>query len=203
MRLNDISPAPGSRKRKRRVGRGAGSGWGKTSARGQKGQRARSGGGVRAGFEEEVLVLAQVVEGKFDMEEAKKQAYSRWENVTELLASMQEFTDAPERDDASVSSFLQDVSLLTDVDDFVVSLGPGSGFIFMAREAIALPAGPAERVDDGYEAEIDHARQENGHEIRLIHDRDHPPLQFGRRPNLQEYLHGNGKQSGEGPHQDQ
>ena len=51
MQHNDISPAPGSRKSKRRVGRGAGSGWGKTSARGQKGQRARAGGGVRPGFE--------------------------------------------------------------------------------------------------------------------------------------------------------
>lgn len=51
MRLNSISPPEGSRKTKRRVGRGAGSGWGKTSARGQKGQKSRSGGGVRAGFE--------------------------------------------------------------------------------------------------------------------------------------------------------
>jgi large subunit ribosomal protein L15 len=51
MRLNTIAPAPGSRHPKRRVGRGAGSGWGKTSARGQKGQKSRSGGGVRPGFE--------------------------------------------------------------------------------------------------------------------------------------------------------
>ena len=51
MNLNDISPASGSRKTKRRVGRGAGSGWGKTAARGQKGQKARSGGGVKPGFE--------------------------------------------------------------------------------------------------------------------------------------------------------
>ncbi len=51
MRLNTIGPAPGSKKTKRRVGRGAGSGWGKTSARGQKGQKSRSGGGVRPGFE--------------------------------------------------------------------------------------------------------------------------------------------------------
>lgn len=51
MQLNDISPSAGSKKAKRRVGRGPGSGWGKTSARGQKGQKARSGGGVRAGFE--------------------------------------------------------------------------------------------------------------------------------------------------------
>ena len=51
MRLDSLSPAPGSKTTRRRVGRGAGSGWGKTSGRGQKGQKARSGGGVRAGFE--------------------------------------------------------------------------------------------------------------------------------------------------------
>ena len=51
MRLNTIGPAAGSKKAKRRVGRGPGSGWGKTAARGQKGQKARSGGGVRPGFE--------------------------------------------------------------------------------------------------------------------------------------------------------
>jgi len=51
VKLNDIKPAAGSHKTGRRVGRGAGSGWGKTSARGQKGQKSRSGGGVRAGFE--------------------------------------------------------------------------------------------------------------------------------------------------------
>tara|TARA_Y100001934_G_scaffold283029_1_gene400042 strand:- start:8588 stop:9031 length:444 start_codon:yes stop_codon:yes gene_type:complete len=51
VRLDSLSPAPGSKTTRRRVGRGAGSGWGKTSGRGQKGQKARSGGGVRAGFE--------------------------------------------------------------------------------------------------------------------------------------------------------
>ncbi len=51
MRLNTMGPAAGSKKVKRRVGRGAGSGWGKTAGRGQKGQKARSGGGVRPGFE--------------------------------------------------------------------------------------------------------------------------------------------------------
>ena len=51
MRLNSLSPAEGSKKGKKRVGRGSSSGWGKTSGRGQKGQKARSGGGVRPGFE--------------------------------------------------------------------------------------------------------------------------------------------------------
>ncbi len=51
MRLNDLAPGEGSKRARRRVGRGPGSGWGKTAARGQKGQKSRSGGGVRAGFE--------------------------------------------------------------------------------------------------------------------------------------------------------
>ncbi len=51
MRLNELHPAAGSRKNRRRVGRGAASGWGKTSGRGQKGLKSRSGGRVRPGFE--------------------------------------------------------------------------------------------------------------------------------------------------------
>lgn len=51
MKLNELKPAEGSRKNEVRVGRGTGSGRGKTSCRGHKGQNARSGGGVRPGFE--------------------------------------------------------------------------------------------------------------------------------------------------------
>ena len=51
MRLHNLSPMEGSRAKSVRVGRGTGSGIGKTSGKGQKGQNARSGGGVRPGFE--------------------------------------------------------------------------------------------------------------------------------------------------------
>jgi large subunit ribosomal protein L15 len=51
MRLNTLSPAPGSTHAKKRVGRGIGSGLGKTSTRGHKGQKARKSGNVRPGFE--------------------------------------------------------------------------------------------------------------------------------------------------------
>ncbi len=51
MQLHDLTPAPGSRKKRKRVGRGPGSGMGKTSTRGHKGLKARSGGNVRPGFE--------------------------------------------------------------------------------------------------------------------------------------------------------
>lgn len=51
MKLHTLKPAEGARQERKRVGRGQGSGNGKTAGRGQKGQKARSGGGVRIGFE--------------------------------------------------------------------------------------------------------------------------------------------------------
>ena len=51
MKLHELAPAAGSKKTRTRVGRGLGSGLGKTSGRGQTGQNSRSGGGVRTGFE--------------------------------------------------------------------------------------------------------------------------------------------------------
>ncbi|MFH1350386.1 MAG: 50S ribosomal protein L15 [Pseudomonadota bacterium] len=51
MKINDLAPVKGSRKGRKRVGRGPGSGHGKTSCRGHKGQKARSGGSVAPGFE--------------------------------------------------------------------------------------------------------------------------------------------------------
>lgn len=51
MELNTLAPAPGSKKNRRRVGRGIGSGLGKTAGRGHKGQKSRSGGFHKVGFE--------------------------------------------------------------------------------------------------------------------------------------------------------
>ncbi len=51
MKLSELAPAPGAKHKAKRVGRGPGSGLGKTCGRGSKGQRSRSGGGVKPGFE--------------------------------------------------------------------------------------------------------------------------------------------------------
>ena len=59
MKLHELSPAPGSTKEPKRKGRGAGSGNGKTAGKGHKGQKARSGGGVRPGFEGGQMPLAR------------------------------------------------------------------------------------------------------------------------------------------------
>lgn len=61
MRLNELTAAPGSTKTGRRIGRGHGSGQGKTAGKGHKGQKARSGGGVRAGFEGGQMPMARRV----------------------------------------------------------------------------------------------------------------------------------------------
>lgn len=59
MKLHELKPSEGSRKVRNRVGRGIGSGNGKTSGKGHKGQNARSGGGVRPGFEGGQMPLFQ------------------------------------------------------------------------------------------------------------------------------------------------
>lgn len=70
MRLNDIGPAEGSRKEKNRVGRGIGSGSGKTCGRGHKGQKARAGGFHKVGFEGGQMPLQRRVP-KFGFHSAK------------------------------------------------------------------------------------------------------------------------------------
>lgn len=59
MKLHELSPAAGSTKDVKRIGRGHGSGQGKTAGKGHKGQKARSGGGVRPGFEGGQTALAR------------------------------------------------------------------------------------------------------------------------------------------------
>ena len=51
MKLHELTATPGSNTERKRIGRGHGSGWGKTSGKGHKGQKARSGGSIRPGFE--------------------------------------------------------------------------------------------------------------------------------------------------------
>ncbi|MDR1892079.1 MAG: 50S ribosomal protein L15 [Oscillospiraceae bacterium] len=61
MKIHELSPAPGSLKDRKRIGRGIGSGQGKTAGKGHKGQKARSGGGVRPGFEGGQMPLSRRV----------------------------------------------------------------------------------------------------------------------------------------------
>ena len=73
MNLNELQPAEGSKFAPKRVGRGIGSGTGKTSGKGHKGQNARSGGGVRPGFEDGQMPLYRRLPKRgFNVEELNK-----------------------------------------------------------------------------------------------------------------------------------
>ena len=85
MYLNSLKPARGSRKASKRVGRGIGSGSGKTAGRGHKGQKSRSGGGVRAGFEGGQMPL-QMRLPKFGFT-ARKSRFSAEVRLSEIEAS--------------------------------------------------------------------------------------------------------------------
>lgn len=91
MRIHDLQPPEGSRRRPKRVGRGTGSGHGKTSGRGQKGQGARSGGTKGAAFEGGQMPLVRRVPKRGfknpfrkEFEEVKLEALNRFEQGTRV-----------------------------------------------------------------------------------------------------------------------
>jgi len=77
MKIHTIAPAEGAKTAPKRLGRGTGSGLGKTAGKGHKGQWARSGGGVRPGFEGGTMPLARRL--------PKRGFYNKWEKVYAVL----------------------------------------------------------------------------------------------------------------------
>ncbi len=77
MRIDTLAPAEGSRKSVKRLGRGIGSGHGKTACKGHKGQWARSGGGVRPGFEGGQMPIARRT--------PKRGFHNKWEKVYTIV----------------------------------------------------------------------------------------------------------------------
>ena len=85
MQLNNLSPAAGSKKSAKRVGRGIGSGWGKTCARGHKGQKSRSGGFHKVGFEGGQMPLQRrLAKVGFNSRMAKSRAEVRLNELANL-----------------------------------------------------------------------------------------------------------------------
>ncbi len=115
MKLYELSPAPGSKTEAKRKGRGAGTGNGKTAGRGHKGQNARSGGGVRPGFEGGQMPLYRRLPKRgFKNIFAKK--YTEV-NVSEL----NRFEDGAVIDAAA----LKEAGVISKIQDGVVVLGRG------------------------------------------------------------------------------
>ena len=95
MKLHELKPAKGAVKAKRRLGRGTATGQGKTAGRGQKGQKSRSGGGVRVGFEGGQMPLYRRLPKRGFKNPFKKvytlvnvETLNRFENGTEITAEL-------------------------------------------------------------------------------------------------------------------
>jgi large subunit ribosomal protein L15 len=101
MKLHELRPAEGAVSSKKRLGRGTATGQGKTSGRGQKGQKSRSGGGVRVGFEGGQMPLARRLPKrgfnnifKKVYTEVNVELLNRFENGTEITAELLKSTGA-------------------------------------------------------------------------------------------------------------
>lgn len=146
MELGKLTPALGSKTTGIRVGRGTGSGLGKTSGRGHKGQKARSGGGVRPGFEGGQMPLYRRI-GKRGFTNIHAKVY------TEVTLSM--LNRADENQEVTAES-LKAQGIISKLNDGIVILGSGeltkklnvkaSRFTKTAQEKIEALGGKAEVI---------------------------------------------------------
>ena len=146
MKLHELQPAPGSKTKQRRVGRGPGSGLGKTSGKGHKGAKARSGGGKAPGFEGGQMPL---------MRRLPKSGFTnifRKEYATVNVGNLEIFEDGT----VVTVALLKEAGLVKNLRDGVKILGTGDltrkltvkvqRFTGTAREKIEQAGGKAEEV---------------------------------------------------------
>jgi large subunit ribosomal protein L15 len=146
MKLSDLTPAPGSNKKPKRVGRGDGSGHGKTSCRGHKGQGARSGGGTRPGFEGGQMPLQRRL---------PKRGFHNPFKVAVAVVNLDQL-DAFTADEEVTPELLAERRLVQSKKRRVKILGDGAlskpltvkahGFSAKAREKIEAAGGKAELI---------------------------------------------------------
>lgn len=145
MKLHELAPAAGSTKDSKRIGRGHGSGWGKTAGKGHKGQNARSGGGVRPGFEGGQTRLARRIpkRGFNNIFAAKYTAI----NVSDL----EKFVDGTVVD----GELLVAAGVVKDCGDGIKVLGNGELTKKLTVKAAAYSASAKEKIEKaGGEAEV-------------------------------------------------
>jgi len=115
MKLDELRPAPGSKTTGRRIGRGVGSGLGKTAGKGHKGQNARSGGGVRPGFEGgQMPLFRRIPKRGFNNINSK--------DYTEVTLAMLE---GLENGSEVTAESLKEMGIIKKVNDGIVVLGNG------------------------------------------------------------------------------
>ena len=137
MKLNELSPALGSKTEGKRKGRGAGSGNGKTAGRGHKGQNARSGGGVRPGFEGgQMPIYRRLPKRGFTNIFAKK--------YTEInVSDLNKFEDGTVVD----ATLLKETGVISKILDGVVVLGRGELTKKITVKAARVTEGAAKKIE--------------------------------------------------------
>ena len=137
MKLNELSPALGSKTEGKRKGRGAGSGNGKTAGRGHKGQNARSGGGVRPGFEGgQMPIYRRLPKRGFTNIFAKK--------YTEInVSDLNKFEDGTVVD----ATLLKETGVISKILDGVVVLGRGELTKKITVKAARVTKGAAQKIE--------------------------------------------------------
>ena len=145
MKIHELSPAAGSNKDVKRIGRGHGSGWGKTAGKGHKGQNARSGGGVRPGFEGGQMPRARRI---------PKRGFNNIfaEDVTVInVSALANFKEGTVVD----NEILKAAGLIKKLDEKVKILGKGELNVNLTVKAAAFSASAKEKIEKaGGKAEV-------------------------------------------------
>ncbi|MDR0821565.1 MAG: 50S ribosomal protein L15 [Oscillospiraceae bacterium] len=116
MKLHELSPSAGSNRETKRIGRGHGSGWGKTAGKGHKGQWARSGGGVRPGFEGGQTTLAR---------RTPKRGFNNHFAIHYAVINLHDLEDRFEAGTEITDEFLKSIGLIKKQPDGVKLLARG------------------------------------------------------------------------------
>ena len=145
MKLHELSPVPGSAREAKRIGRGAGSGQGKTAGKGHKGQKARAGRGMRVGFEGGQMPLQRRIP-KRGFNNIFAKTYSQVN-----VSSLDVFDDGAVVD----AEALTDSGLVKKVCDGIKVLGNGEITKKLTVKATAFSASAKRKIEDaGGKAEV-------------------------------------------------
>lgn len=145
MKLYELTPTPGSKTEGKRKGRGAGSGNGKTAGRGHKGQNARSGGGVRPGFEGGQMPLYRRLPKRGFVNKFAK------DYVAINVSALEKFENGAVVDAAA----LKQAGVISKIEDGVVIMGRGEITKNLTVKAVRFTASAKEKIEKaGGKAEV-------------------------------------------------
>lgn len=147
MKLHDLSPVPGSRKKKKRLGQGLGSGQGKTAGKGHKGQKARAGASIGANFEGGQMPLARRI---------PKRGFSNYRFATRYeIVNVADLEDRFESGAEVNAKALSELRMISGSDKLVKILGVGEISKAITVRANAFSASAVKKIEAaGGKAEV-------------------------------------------------